>query len=68
MAYLHNLKAAYASVFRGTAELRKKKKKRKAKKNTELRNIVFNADIQCYTVSNSVEHKRLLVQKSSKNT
>jgi len=28
MAFLHNLKAAYASVFRGTAELRKKKKKR----------------------------------------
>jgi len=67
MAFLHNLKAAYASVFRGTAELRKKKK-RKDRKNTELRNIVFNADIQCYTVSNSVEHKRLLVQKSSKNT
>lgn len=51
--FLYNLKAVYASVFSRTAELRKKKEK---KNRTELRNIVFNADIQCYTVSNRVEH------------
>lgn len=45
---LHNLKAVYVSVFSGTAELRKRKK--------QIWNIVFNADIQCYTVSNRVEH------------